>query len=122
MTYDINVTINNLHLFIPNLKPSVETQLMFNEATQNNYKISYEEYFIERRVISDLLVQRDIGSTQLVNSPEYLINAHQTKDGILTPNKNRNIAMFDNLGLRKYYVEKETTISKRWHVKKLYQK
>ena len=39
MTDDINVTISNLYLFIPNLIPSVETQLMFNEATQNNYKI-----------------------------------------------------------------------------------
>ena len=33
---DINVTINDLYLFIPNVIPSVETQLMFNEATQNN--------------------------------------------------------------------------------------
>ena len=39
MTDDIDVTINNLYLYIPNLIPSVETQLMFNEATQNNYKI-----------------------------------------------------------------------------------
>ena len=36
MADDINVTINNLYLFVPNLLPSVETQLMFNEATQNN--------------------------------------------------------------------------------------
>ena len=35
---DKNVTINKLYLFIPNIKASVETQLMFNEATQNNYK------------------------------------------------------------------------------------
>ena len=33
---DINVTINSLYLYLPNLIPSVETQLMFNEATQNN--------------------------------------------------------------------------------------
>ena len=39
MEDDINVTINSLYLYIPNLIPSVETQLMFNEATQNNYKI-----------------------------------------------------------------------------------
>ena len=32
---DINVTINSLYLHIPNLIPSVETHLMFNEATQN---------------------------------------------------------------------------------------
>ena len=54
MTDDKNVTINTLFLFIPNLIPSVETKLLFNEATQNNYRISYEEYFKERRVISDL--------------------------------------------------------------------
>ena len=40
MTDDINVTINNLYLYVPNLMRSVETQVMFNEATQNNYKIS----------------------------------------------------------------------------------
>ena len=43
MADDINVTIKNLYLFIPNLLPSVETQLMFNEATQNKYKIFYDE-------------------------------------------------------------------------------
>ena len=31
---DINVTFNSLYLYIPNLIPSIETQLMFNEATQ----------------------------------------------------------------------------------------
>ena len=30
---DISVTINNLYLFVTNLIPSVETQVMFNEAT-----------------------------------------------------------------------------------------
>ena len=43
MTDDINVTINKLYLYVPNSIPSVETQLMFNEATQNNYRISYDE-------------------------------------------------------------------------------
>ena len=32
----INVTSYNLYLFIQNLVISVETQLVFNEATQNN--------------------------------------------------------------------------------------
>ena len=107
MTDDMNVTINNLYLLIPNLIPSVETQLLFNEASQNNYKISYDEYFTERRVIFDLLVQHDIGSKQQLNIPEYLISAHQTKDRILTPNKNNKIAIFDNLYLRNYNVEKD---------------
>ena len=40
---DKNVTINILYPFLPNLIPSVETQLMFNESTQSSYKISYDE-------------------------------------------------------------------------------
>ena len=48
MTDDINVTINNLYLYIPNLIASVETQLGFREANQNNYKLSYDDYYTER--------------------------------------------------------------------------
>ena len=35
MDDDINVTIINLYLFVANLIPFVETQLMFNEVMQN---------------------------------------------------------------------------------------
>ena len=105
MTDDINVTINNLYLYVPNLIPSVETQLMFNEATQNNYKISYDEWFTERRIISDTITQLDIGSSQNVQSPIYLIGAHQTKDRIDGAISTKNVAIFDNLDLRKYYIE-----------------
>ena len=41
MVDDINVTNNNLYLFIPNLIPSVETQLMFIEATQKKLLDSF---------------------------------------------------------------------------------
>ena len=34
MADDINATTNNLYLYVPNLIPSAETQIMFNEATQ----------------------------------------------------------------------------------------
>ena len=40
MADDTNVTINNLYLYVPNLIPSIETRVMFNEATQKIYKIS----------------------------------------------------------------------------------
>ena len=105
MADDINVTINNLYLYVPNLIPSVETQVMFNEATQNNYKIIFDEWYTERRVISDTITQLDIGSSQNVQSPKYLIGAHQTRIRADTANKNNNIAIFDNLNLQKYYVE-----------------
>ena len=105
MEDETNVTINSLCLYIPNLIPSVETQLLFNEATQSNYKIAFDKWYTERRIISDLLVQHDIGSAQNVISPKYLISAHQTSLRITTPDKNNNIAIFDNLYLRKYYAE-----------------
>ena len=105
MADDINVTINNLYLYAPNLIPSVETQIMFNEATQNSYKISFDEWYTERRIISDTNTQIDIGTSQHVNSPKYLIGAHQTRIRADTANKNNNIAIFDNLNLQKYYVE-----------------
>ena len=101
MADDINVTINNLYLFIPNLIPSVETYLIFKEATQNNYKISYDEYYTERRVVPDMILQQDIGSAQKVNKPKYLNCAHQTKYMTNAPHENKNIAKFDNLDLRK---------------------
>ena len=99
MDDDIKVTINNLYLFVANLIQSVETQLLFNEATQNNYKISYDEYYTERRVISDVIVQHDIGSVQQVNSPKYLISAHQTKNRTTSPGRKINIDIFDNVNL-----------------------
>ena len=87
MEDEINVIINSLYLYIPNLIPSVETQLMFNEATQSHYKISFDDWYTERRIISDLLVQHDIGSAQNVISPKYLISAHQTSHRLTTPDK-----------------------------------
>ena len=87
MAHDINVTIKSLYLYIPILIPSVETQLMFNEATQNNYKISFDEWYTERRILSDLLVQHDVGWAQNVNSPKYLICAHQTNLRTTIPDK-----------------------------------
>ena len=105
MTDDTNVTINNLYLYTPNLIPSVETQVMFNEATQNNYKILYDDWFTERRIISDTITQLDIGSSQNFQSPKYLTVAHQTKDRIDGAISTKNVAIFDNLDLRKYYVE-----------------
>ena len=103
---DINVTIFNLYLYVPNLLRSVETQLMFIEATQNNYKISFDEYYTERRVIKDMIVQHDIGLAQQVNGAKFLICAHQTKDRMSAHDKKINNAIFDNLDLRKFYVEK----------------
>ena len=106
MTDIIDVTFNNLYLYVPNIIPSVGTQVMFNKATQINHKISNDEWFTERRIISDTITQLDIGSSQNVQSPKYLIGAHQTKDRIDGTISTKNVAIFDNLDLRKYYIER----------------
>ena len=87
MDDDINVTNNSLYLYIPNLFQSVETELRFNQSTQKNYKITFDELYTERRLISDFLVQHDKRSAQQVNSPKYLISAHQTSLRTTTPDK-----------------------------------
>ena len=101
MADDKNVTTDSLYLYIPNLIPSVESQLMFTEATQNNYKISFDQWYTERRLICDLLVQHDIGSSQQVNSCKYLFKARQTSLKTTIPDKKINKAIFDNVDLRK---------------------
>ena len=68
MADDINVTLKILYLLTSNLIPSFETQLTVNGATQNKYKTTFDEYYTERRVISDLILQHDIASAQ-VNGP-----------------------------------------------------
>ena len=105
MVDDIKVTINTLFLFVPNLIPSVETQLLYDAATQNYYEIPYDEYYTVRGVISDMIVEHDIGSAQQVSCPKYLNSAHRTKDRTSAPDKKINNAIFDNLDLRKYHVE-----------------
>ena len=102
MADDIIVTNKNLYLYVPNLIPNVETQIMFNEATEKKYKISFDEYYTERRVLSDTITKLYIGGSQKVKSPKNLIGAHQKRTRADTANKNNNIAMFDNLNLQKY--------------------
>ena len=78
---------------------------MFNESIQNIYRRYFDDCYTERRVVSDTITQIDIGSGQSVNSPKYLITAHQTAARLNAPNKGLKISIFDNLNVRKYFVE-----------------
>ena len=72
------------------LIPCTETQLMFNESIPNDFKLSFDDLYTERKIATDLIDQVDIGSTQSVNSAEYLICAQQTKTRLNDPDKNLN--------------------------------
>ena len=85
--------------------PSTEKQNLFNESIQNNNRIVFDEWHTERRIVTDQTYQADIGSGQSVNSPKLLICAHQTHNRSNLPNKRKIISIFDNLNVRKYFVE-----------------
>ena len=102
---DINVTINSLYLYVPQLIPSTSTQVMFNEAIMNNYTITFDSWYTERKISNDgRELQVDIGSAQRINSLKYLISAFQTNAGT-TPNKSSNPAIFDDNHVTKFFVE-----------------
>ena len=56
-------------------------------------------------LLSDMVVQVDIGLARQVNSHKHLICTQQTQNRLNFPAKSHNIAIFDKLDLRKYYVE-----------------
>ena len=102
---DINVTINSLYLYVPQLIPSTSTQVMFNEAVMNNYTITFDSWYTERKISNDgRELQVGIGSAQHINSPKYLISAFQT-NARTTPNKASNPAIFDDNHVTKCFVE-----------------
>ena len=102
---DINVTHNSLSLYVSILIPNSQTQLMFNETIMNNYTITFDSWYTERKISNDGRgLQVDIGSAQNINSPKYLISAFQTL-AKTTPNKASNPAIFDSNHVTKYFVE-----------------
>ena len=103
---DINVTINSLYLFVPILTPNSETQVLFNESIKNNYTLTFDSWYTERKIVTDGgEFQVDIASSQNTNSPKYLIATHQTEDRVGTANKTNNISIFDNVDVKKYFAE-----------------
>ena len=93
---NINVTINSLYLFVPQLIPSTTTQVTFIESIMNNYTITFDSWFTKRKISNDgRELQDDIGSAQKINNPKYLISAFQT-NARTAPNKASNPAIFDN--------------------------
>ena len=78
---------------------------MFNNSIKNNFSLKFDSWTSERKVVNTQLeYQVDIGSAQNINSPKYLIIAHQTAIRA-AGGKLQNNAIFDNLAVRKYHVE-----------------
>ena len=70
-----DVTIN--FVFVPNNSTRAETQAMFHESIKNNFTLSFDSWYTDRKVVKDVLESKIvIGSAQNVNSPKYLKTAH----------------------------------------------
>ena len=110
---DVNVTINSINLFIPQIIPSPESQVYFNEAISKTFTLSYESWTTDRKPVNTAReFQIDISSASNINSPLYLIAAHQktqrpdpANPANNLPNNRFNNAIFDEVEVRKYYSE-----------------
>ena len=111
-----NLTFNSLYLFVQILKPSTETHFMFNESIQNNYRISYDDWYTERGAATDSNYHADFGRAQSVNSPLYVITVHLTAARLNASDKNENPAIFDNLDVGQNFVEIDELRYQRYSV------
>ena len=108
---DVNVIINSSNLFIPQIIPSPETQVYFNEAISKTFTLSYESWTTDRKNVDTAKeFQLDLSSASNINSPLYLIAAHQKTERLDAAgnrlSKNRfNNSVFDEVEVRKYYAE-----------------
>ena len=110
---DVNVTINSNSLLTPQIIPSPETQVYFNEAFSKTFTLSYESWTTDRKPVDTAReFQVDISSASNINSPLYLIAAHQktqrpdpANPANNLPNNRFNHSIFDDVEVRKYYSE-----------------
>ena len=110
---DVNVTINSISLYIPQLIPSPETQVIFNEAISQTFTLSYESWTTDRKPVDTAReFQVDISSASNINSPLYLLAAHQKTQRPDPANPANNLsnnrfnnAIFGHVDVRKYYSE-----------------
>ena len=103
---DNKVNFDKLILYVLILIPDAQTQIMFNDSIENSFTLSFDSWSSDRKTVGTLLeYQVDIGSAQNINSPKYLLVAHQTAVTIGVPNKANNFAVFDNLNVRKDHVD-----------------
>ena len=110
---DVNVTINNISLFIPQILSSHETQVQFNEDISKTFTLSYESWTTDRKPVDTAKeFQIDISSASNINSPLYLVAAHQQTQridpadaAINLPRKRFNNVIFDHVKVGKHYSE-----------------
>ena len=109
----VNVTINSISLFNPQIIPSPETQVYFNEAISKTFPLSYESCTTDKKPVDEAKeFQIDISSVTTIKTPLYLVAAHQQTQRPDPANPANNLsnnrfnnAIFDLVKVRKYHSE-----------------
>ena len=102
------MTINSIYLYIPSLVPSPEQQQKFNESIRQSLALLFDIWASDRKPVNTgNEYQLDIGSASNINMPLYLIAAHQKtqRENPARPPNQFNNAAFDNVDVKRYFVE-----------------
>ena len=106
LTNDFTVNIDMSLWYVPLLILDAETQKMFTVSIRKSFTVLFDPYATDTKtIVTQLEYRGDISSAQNTKSPDYLKVAHQTAARIRVPNKTNIIAIFDNLNVRKYFVD-----------------
>ena len=110
---DVIVTLKSISLFIPQIIPSPETQVIFNESISKTFSLSYESWTTDCKPVDTAREFKvDISTASNIKCPLYLIAAHQktqrpdpANPANKLSNKRFNNAIFDHVEVRKFYSE-----------------
>ena len=124
----VNVTVNSISLIIPQITPSPETQVHFNEGISQYLTLSYESWTTDRKPVdASEEFQVDLSSASNINSPLYSTVADQKTQGpnptnpvVICPNNRFYNAIFDHVKVRKYYSEIDGVRCPKNHIMIIY--
>ena len=69
------------------------------------FTLSFDSWTIDREIVRTSEYQLDMGSSAKVNSPKYLIAAHQTAARSAVAKKTISLSVFAQVAFRKQFVE-----------------
>ena len=79
---------------------------MFEDSFGKSFTLSFDSWSTDRKTVTTQLdYQGVIGGAQIFNFPKYLLVTLRTAARISVPNKTENIAVFQNLNVRKDHVD-----------------
>ena len=90
---DVNVTVNKLYLYIPNLVSSPEQKQVFIESFRKSFIISFASRVTDRKPsFTDIEYQLDVGSASNIKVISFFLAIHQKiqRDNAARPSKKYN--------------------------------